>query len=183
MDSFMKIMDSKEIERILKHLCRKFLSKNENLDKLIVIGIQRRGAILAERISKIIGDSKKKVIPVGTLDINLYRDDLSRISYQPVLRNTSIPFSIHDKWILLVDDVLYTGRTVRAALDALLDLGRPEKIELLVLVDRNCRELPIQADYVGKKIIALPNQIVEVRLREMDDKEEVVIFERKKDEI
>ncbi|RLE14864.1 bifunctional pyr operon transcriptional regulator/uracil phosphoribosyltransferase, partial [Candidatus Aerophobetes bacterium] len=97
MDSFMKIMDSKEIERILKHLCRKFLSKNENLDKLIVIGIQRRGAILAERISKIIGDSKKKVIPVGTLDINLYRDDLSRISYQPVLRNTSIPFSIHDK--------------------------------------------------------------------------------------
>ncbi len=179
----MKIMNPEEIRRILKKLCLKFLSKNENLEDLVVVGIQRRGATLAWRINEIIERSKGQKIPVGTLDITLYRDDLSRISYQPVIRNTNIPFCVDDKHILLVDDVLYTGRTVRAALDALLDLGRPQKIELLVLVDRNCRELPIQASYVGKKIIALSHQMVEVKLKEMDKVEEVVLLERDKDEV
>ncbi|MCD6575264.1 bifunctional pyr operon transcriptional regulator/uracil phosphoribosyltransferase PyrR [Candidatus Aerophobetes bacterium] len=179
----MKIMNLEEIERVLKRLCQKFLSKNENLDGLIVVGIQRRGAVLAERISKLIKDIKGQKVPVGTLDINLYRDDLSRISYQPVIRSTNIPFSIDDKHVLLVDDVLYTGRTVRAALDALLDLGRPKKIELMVLLDRNCRELPIQADYTGKKIILSSDKMVEVKLREVDDREEVVVLKRGEDEI
>ncbi|HHF98362.1 bifunctional pyr operon transcriptional regulator/uracil phosphoribosyltransferase PyrR [Candidatus Aerophobetes bacterium] len=183
MGNFMKIMNEGEIERILRSLCQRILRKKENLDNLVIVGIQRRGAILARRISGLIEDLKGQKIPVGSLDINLYRDDLSRISYQPVIRDTDIPFPVDDKYILLVDDVLYTGRTVRAALDALLDLGRPRKIELLVLVDRNCRELPIQADYVGKKIVVSPEKLVEVRLRELDKKEEVVIFQREKDEI
>ena len=179
----MKIMNPEEIERILINLCRTFLSKNDSLQDVIVVGIQRRGAILARRLSRVIENMRKQEIPVGTLDINLYRDDLCRISYQPVIRSTNIPFSIDDKHILLVDDVLYTGRTVRAALDALLDIGRPRKIELLVLVDRNCRELPIQADYVGKKIIALPYQMVEVKLKEMDKEEEVLLLERNRDKV
>ena len=115
-------------------------------------------------------------MPVGTLDINLYRDDLSKISYQPILRNTDIPFPIDEKCVLLVDDVLYTGRTVRAAIDALLDIGRPKKIELVVLIDRGLRELPIQADYVGKKVSTSPHQMVELRVEEIDGKEEVIIF-------
>ncbi|MBE0477870.1 bifunctional pyr operon transcriptional regulator/uracil phosphoribosyltransferase PyrR [Candidatus Aerophobetes bacterium] len=179
----MKIMGSEEIKRTLLKLTSNFLKKNKSLDEVVIIGIQRRGATLASRISEIIKSLKGKKLPVGTLDITLYRDDLSRISYQPIIRSTDIPFSIDDKHLLLVDDVLYSGRTVRAALDALLDHGRPKKIELLVFVDRSHRELPIQADYVGKKIMSLPGQIVEVKLKEMDEKEEVVILEKKKDEI
>jgi len=157
----MKIMGPEEIKKTLVRLCKNFLNKNENLDNLAIVGIQRRGATLARRISEIIKSLEGKNLPVGSLDITLYRDDLSRISYQPVIRSTDIPFSIDDRHILLVDDVLYSGRTVRAALDALLDIGRPKKIELLVL----------------------PSQMVEVRLKEVDGEEEVVILERGKDEI
>ncbi len=179
----MKIMGEKDIKNTLYELCKKLLSKNKNLQNMQIVGIQRRGAILAERIRNIIHELKGENLPVGSLDITLYRDDLSRISYQPVIRNTDIPFSVDDKHILLVDDVLYTGRTVRAALDALLDLGRPKKIELMVLIDRNHRELPIQADYVGRKITISSSQLVEVKVKEIDEKEEVVILERKKNEV
>lgn len=174
----MRVMDAKDIERTLSKICQQILSKNRDLPNLRIVGIQRRGAVLAQRISKIIARLTGENIPVGTLDINLYRDDLSRISYQPILRNTHIPFSIDDKHLLLIDDVLYTGRTVRAALDALLDLGRPGKIELVVLIDRNHRELPVQADYVGKKISTSSSQMVELKVREIDEREEVVIFEK-----
>jgi len=179
----MKIMDKQEIEKVLFSLCKKILKENEDLDSLVTVGIQRRGAILARRISKIIQKLKGKKVPVGTLDITLYRDDLSRISYQPILRSTDIPFPIDDRCILLVDDVLYTGRTVRAALDALLDIGRPRKIKLLVLIDRGHRELPIQADYVGREVSTSPDQMVELRVTEIDGGEEVIILNGQKDEV
>jgi len=175
---FMKVMTAEEIKKTLGELCQQILNKNKDLHNLRIVGIQRRGAVLARRMSKIIHDLTGKNIPVGSLDITLYRDDLSRISYQPILRNTDIPFSIDDKYLLLVDDVLYTGRTIRAALDALLDLGRPGKIELVVLIDRGHRELPVQADYVGRKVSTSSSQMVELRVKEIDGKEEVIIFER-----
>lgn len=179
----MRIMRSEEIRETLLRLSHNFLEKNKSLDNLVVVGIQRRGATLAARIGKIIQNLKGKSLPLGTLDITLYRDDLSRISYQPIIRSTDIPFSIDEKHVLLIDDVLYSGRTVRAALDALLDIGRPRRIELLVLIDRGHRELPIQADYVGKKVTTSSSQMVEVRLKEMDGSEEVVVLEKDKDEI
>lgn len=171
-------MTAEEIKKTLDRLCQQILNKNKDLHNLRIVGIQRRGAVLARRMSKIIHNLTGRDIPVGSLDITLYRDDLSRISYQPILRNTDIPFSIDDKHLLLVDDVLYTGRTVRAALDALLDLGRPGKIELVVLIDRGHRELPVQANYVGRKISTSPSQMVELRVGEMDGREEVVIFKK-----
>lgn len=177
----MDIISPEEVRRLLVKLSHKFLEKSESLDELVVVGIQRRGAVLATRISKIIHDLRGKDLPVGTLDITLYRDDLSRISYQPIIRSTNISFSIDDKHVLLIDDVLYSGRTVRAALDALLDFGRPQKIELLVLIDRGHRELPIQADYIGKKVATSSSQMVEVRVKEMDGTEGVAILERGKD--
>jgi len=180
MDGEMRIMTCQEIRRFLIRLSQKFLEKHRDLDNLGIIGIQRRGANLAFRISEIIGRERGKNIPVGTVDITFYRDDLSRISYHPTIRNTDITFPLDDRNILLVDDVIYTGRTVRAAIDALLDIGRPGKIELLVLIDRDHRELPIQPDYVGKKIMTSPRKIVEVKLKEVDGEEEVVIFEKNK---
>ncbi len=174
----MKVMDATEIRATLNEICQKIVSKNQDLSKTCLVGIQRRGAILAQRMSKIISRLCGQKLPVGRLDITLYRDDLSRISYQPILRNTNIPFSIDDKHILLVDDVLFTGRTVRAALDALLDLGRPARIELVVLIDRNHRELPIQADYVGKYLATSSSQMVELKVEEIDRKEEVVIIDK-----
>lgn len=176
----MKIMNQDEISRLLYKLSQSFLGQKKDLSNVRIVGIQRRGSILASRVSKIIGELRNKSLPVGTLDITLYRDDLSRISHHPVIRNTNIPFSIDEKHILLVDDVLYSGRTVRAAIDALLDMGRPRKVELLVLVDRNHRELPIQADYVGKEVMILPHQMVEVRVNEIDGEEAVLIMERGK---
>lgn len=172
------LMKEKKMRETLRELCREVLNTNQNLQNLCIVGIQRRGSTLAQRMQDIFLRLNGKEIPVGTLDITLYRDDLSRISYQPILRSTDIPFSVDDKQILLVDDVLYTGRTVRAALDALLDIGRPKKIELLVLIDRGHRELPIQPDYTGKVISTFSHQVVEVRVVEIDGKEEVVILER-----
>lgn len=173
-----KLMDKDEIRRSLLRLSHQILEKNREIEDLVVVGIHRRGVTLAERISKMIEEIKGKKLPTGTLDMTLYRDDLTRIAYQPVVRNTNILFPIDDKEVILVDDVLYTGRTVRAAIDALIDFGRPKKIELAVLIDRGHRELPIRADYVGKNIPTSPEEMVEVRVEELDGTDEVLILKR-----
>lgn len=173
-----KLMDKDEIRRSLLRLSHQILEKNREIEDLVVVGIHRRGVTLAERISKMIEEIEGKKLPTGTLDITLYRDDLTRIAYQPVVRNTNILFPIDDKKVVLVDDVLYTGRTVRAAIDALIDFGRPKKIELVVLIDRGHRELPIRADYVGKNIPTSPGEMVEVKVEELDGTDEVLILKR-----
>jgi len=173
-----KLMDKDGMRRVLLRLSHQILEKNREIEDLVVIGIHRRGVTLAERISKMMEEIKGKKLPTGTLDITLYRDDFTRIAYQPVVRNTNILFPIDDKKVVLVDDVLYTGRTVRAAIDALIDFGRPEKIELAVLIDRGHRELPIRADYVGKNIPTSPGEMVEVRVEELDGTDEVLILKR-----
>jgi len=173
-----KLMGKDEIRRALLRLSHQILEKNREIEDLVVIGIHRRGVTLAERISKMMEEIKGKKLPTGTLDITLYRDDLTRIAYQPMVRNTNILFPIDEKKVVLVDDVLYTGRTVRAAIDALLDFGRPKKIELVVLIDRGHRQLPIRADYVGKNIPTSPEEMVEVRVEELDGTDEVLILKR-----
>jgi len=173
-----KLMDKDEVRRALLRLSHQILEKNREIEDLVVVGIHRRGVTLAERISKMMEEIKGKKLPTGTLDITLYRDDLTRIAYQPVVRNTNILFPIDDKKVVLVDDVLYTGRTVRAAIDALIDFGRPKKIELAVLIDRGHRELPIRADYVGKNIPTSSGEMVEVRVEELDGTDEVLILKR-----
>ena len=173
-----KLMDKDEIRRSLLRLSHQILEKNREIEDLVVIGIHRRGVTLAERISKMMEEIKGKKLPTGTLDITLYRDDLTRIAYQPVVRNTNILFPLDDKKVVLVDDVLYTGRTVRAAIDALIDFGRPKKIELVVLIDRGHRQLPIRADYVGKNIPTSPGEMVEVKVEELDGTDEVLILKR-----
>jgi len=144
---------------------------------LCLVGIRNRGVYLAERLAGCIRKIENKEVPVGILDITLYRDDLTLVASHPLVRKTEIDFDINDKILVLVDDVLYTGRTIRAALDALIDFGRPKSIQLAVLVDRGHRELPIRADYVGKNIPTAQNESVEVRLEEVDGKDEVVIRE------
>jgi pyrimidine operon attenuation protein/uracil phosphoribosyltransferase len=171
-------MDKDEIRRALLRVSHQILEKNREIENLVVVGIHRRGVTLAGRISKMMEEIKGKKLPTGTLDITLYRDDLTRIAYQPIVRNTDILFPIDDKKVILVDDVLYTGRTVRAAIDALIDFGRPRKIELVVLIDRGHRELPIRADYVGKNIPTSPEEMVEVRVEEVDGTDEVLILKR-----
>lgn len=163
-------MDGKEIEEILKKMAEK-IEDEFDLKNLVIIGIKRRGAILADRINKLL----PKQLPVGYLDITFYRDDFSKIGAHPVVGTTEILFDIDDKKIILIDDVLYTGRTVRAALDALIDLGRPEFVKLFVLVDRGHRELPISPDFVGKKVDIKKDEMVEVKLKEIDGKDEVII--------
>jgi pyrimidine operon attenuation protein/uracil phosphoribosyltransferase len=172
-------MDSVSIGRSLARIAHEILERNRGLEELALVGIRTRGVPLAKRLAKAIREILPKVeIPTGTLDITLYRDDLMRtaVGAQPVIRRTEIPFSIDDKRILLVDDVLYTGRTIRAALDALIEFGRPKAIQLVVLVDRGHRELPIKADYVGKNLPTSPSQSVQVHLAEIDGRDEVEIL-------
>lgn len=171
------ILNSEQIEHILKDLTSRIISETPPKLELAVIGIRSRGEILAQRLSSRLSEKVGKDIPCGTLDITLYRDDLNspQGSEQPQVRTTEIGFSIDDKIIVLVDDVLYTGRSTRAAMDALIDLGRPKAIRLAVLVDRAGREFPIQADYVGYKTDVEPGKLVQVFLSESDGKEEVVI--------
>ncbi|MGE0704919.1 MAG: bifunctional pyr operon transcriptional regulator/uracil phosphoribosyltransferase PyrR [Vicinamibacterales bacterium] len=171
------VMDADRISRTLVRIAHEILERNRGLEELALVGIQTRGVHLARRLAKIIHDINAHEVATGTLDITLYRDDLMRhaVGAQPVIRSTDIPFSIDDRRILLVDDVLYTGRTIRAALDALIEFGRPRAIQLLVLVDRGHRELPIKADYVGKNIPTSPSQSVQVRLVESDGRDEVEI--------
>ncbi|MCX5638059.1 MAG: bifunctional pyr operon transcriptional regulator/uracil phosphoribosyltransferase PyrR [Planctomycetota bacterium] len=171
------ILNSKQIERILKDLSGRIVSDTLGGVDIAVIGIRSRGEILAQRLSSRLSKSLGKDVPCGTLDITLYRDDLNspQGGSQPQVRTTEIGFDVNDKIIILVDDVLQTGRSARAAMDALIDLGRPKKIKLAVLVDRAGRELPIQADYVGFKSDAKPGEMVQVNLVESDGKDEVVV--------
>lgn len=144
---------------------------------MVLIGIRTRGVPLAQRLAELIKEHEGTVIPVGTLDITFYRDDLTLISPQPVVHRSNIPFAINEKKVVLVDDVLYTGRTVRAALDALMDLGRPSMIQLAVLIDRGHRELPIRADFIGKNVPTSKRELIQVKLKEVDGEEKVLILE------
>ena len=173
-----KIMDKEAITRAVTRIAHEILEKNKGTQGLCLIGIRNRGAYLAKRLSENIEKIEQAKPLVGALDITLYRDDLTLIGAQPLVRKTEIDFDIQDKNVVLVDDVLYTGRTIRAALDALIDFGRPKSIQLAVLVDRGHLELPIRADYVGKNITTAQNETVEVRLEEADGADEVVIVEK-----
>ena len=172
-------MDSVRIGRSLARIAHEILERNRALEELALVGIRTRGVPLARRIAQSIREINQHDIPTGALDITLYRDDLMRtaVGAQPLIRRTEIPFSIDDRRILLVDDVLYTGRTIRAALDALIEFGRPKAIQLVVLVDRGHRELPIKADYVGKNLPTSLTQSVQVHLTETDGRDEVEIQE------
>jgi pyrimidine operon attenuation protein / uracil phosphoribosyltransferase len=173
------VMDADRIGRTLTRIAHEILERNKGVDDLALIGVRRRGVPLARRLARSLREITGDEIPTGALDITLYRDDLMRnpVAAQPVVRRTEIPFSIDNRKILLVDDVLYTGRTTRAALDALIDFGRPKAIQLIVLVDRGHRELPIKADYVGKNLPTSLEQSVQVRLQEIDDVDEVLLEE------
>jgi pyrimidine operon attenuation protein / uracil phosphoribosyltransferase len=173
-----QLMSASEIDRTLVRLAHEVLEKTRDLDSLAFIGIRRRGVPLAQRLAAKIAALEKRNIPVGILDINLYRDDLSTVDFKPVLNGTDIPFSVQDKEIILMDDVLYTGRTIRAALDALFDHGRPAIVQLLVLIDRGHRELPIEARYVGRTVQTSDEEIIEVKLDEIDQMEKVLLVER-----
>jgi len=173
-----KILDKEAIDRTLMRIAHEILEKNKGTQGLCLIGIRNRGAYLANRLATKLETITGAKAPVGALDITLYRDDLTQASEQPVVHSTEIDFDIDDKKIILVDDVLYTGRTIRCALDALVDFGRPGQIQLAVLVDRGHRELPIRADYVGKNVPTSLNEVVEVRLAESDGKDEVVLCEK-----
>lgn len=172
------ILDKEAIGRTLTRIAHEILEHNRGTEDLVIVGILRRGAYLASRLADCIKKIDARNIPVGILDITLYRDDLTSLNSQPVARKTEIEFDIQNKKIILVDDVLYTGRTIRCALSELIDFGRPKSIELAVLVDRGHRELPIRADYVGKNIPTGLNESVEVRLLECDGRDEVVIMEK-----
>lgn len=173
-----QLMSASEIDRTLVRLAHEVLEKSENLSKLAFIGIRRRGVPLAQRIAAKIAQLENLDVPVGILDINLYRDDLSTVDVKPVLNATEIDFSVTGKDVILFDDVLYTGRTIRAALDALFDQGRPDRVQLCVLIDRGHRELPIEARYVGRMVQTTPKEIIEVKLSEIDDTEKVLLVER-----
>jgi pyrimidine operon attenuation protein / uracil phosphoribosyltransferase len=171
------VMDADRIARTLTRIAHEIVERNKGVDDVALVGIRTRGVHIARRIAIGLRDITRHEVPTGALDITLYRDDLMRhaVGPQPLVRRTEIQFSIDDKKILLVDDVLYTGRTVRAALDALIDFGRPRAIQLIVLVDRGHRELPIKADYVGKNLPTSAAESVQVRLQEADGQDEVVV--------
>jgi pyrimidine operon attenuation protein/uracil phosphoribosyltransferase len=170
-------MDADRMSRALTRIAHEILERNRGLDEVALVGIRTRGVPIARRLGQLLREINGDHVPTGSLDITLYRDDLMRnaVGPQPVVRRTEIPFSIDDRRILLVDDVLYTGRTTRAALDALIDFGRPRAIQLVVMVDRGHRELPIKADYVGKNIPTSLKQSVQVRLQEIDGVDEILI--------
>ena len=173
------VMDADRMARSLTRIAHEILERNRGVEELALVGIRTRGVPLARRLARAIREINQHDVSTGALDITLYRDDLMRtaVGAQPVIHKTEIPFSIDDKKILLVDDVLYTGRTIRAALDALIEFGRPKAIQLVVLVDRGHRELPIKADYVGKNLPTSLSQSVQVHLTEIDGRDEVEIQE------
>jgi len=170
------VMTPEDIRRTLARLAHEILERNKFIKQLILVGMRTRGVPLAKRLAANIEDFEEIEIPVGALDISLYRDDLSSLNLQPVVHRTDIPGSIDGKSIVLVDDVLYTGRSTRAAMDALIDLGRPRSIQLAVLIDRGHRELPIRADYVGKNIPSSRHEEIQVQLEETDGIDEVAII-------
>ena len=167
------MMDSDQIRRAITRLGHEVIERQGGTDGLVLIGIQRRGVVLAQRLADVIAASERLRLPVGALDISLYRDDLSELAKYPIVRPTELPFDINDQTVVLIDDVLFTGRTVRAAMDALIDYGRPRAIRLLVLVDRGHRELPIRADHVGRNIPTARAERVNVHVQELDGIDEV----------
>ena len=173
-----QLMSASEIERTLVRLAHEIVEKNGGFQGLGLVGIRRRGVPLAERLGKIIQRMENFPIPVGTLDITFYRDDLSTLGPKPVVQKSEIGFDIMDKSIVLVDDVLFTGRTIRAALDALFDHGRPRRVQLCVLIDRGHRELPIEAAFVGRVVQTTMNEVIEVKLTEVDNTEKVLLMEK-----
>jgi len=172
------LMTAAEMDLVLARISAEIVEKLGPKDEFAIIGIRRRGVPLAQRLCSRLEAILKRPIPIGILDITLYRDDLTTVSNRPMLRETLIDFDINNISVILVDDVLYTGRTIRAALDGIIDLGRPKRIQLAVLIDRGHRELPIQADYVGKHIQTAEDETVEVRLNEEDQEERVILFKR-----
>ncbi len=173
-----QLMSASEIERTLVRLVHEIIEKNNGAADLGIVGIRRRGVFIAQRLGEMIARIEKAPVPVGVLDISLYRDDLSTVGPKPVVQKSEIGFPITGKKIVLVDDVLYTGRTTRAALDALFDHGRPEQVQLCVLIDRGHRELPIEATFVGRRVQTTQREIIEVKLRELDNAEKVLLVER-----
>ena len=173
-----QLMSASEVERTLIRLAHEILEKNNGVEDLALVGIRRRGVPLAERLAKIIQRIEKKPVLLGTLDITLYRDDLSTLGSKPVVQKTEMEIPITGKSVVLVDDVLYTGRTTRAAMDALFRAGRPRRLQLCVLIDRGHRELPIEAAFIGRTVQTTENQMIEVKLREVDDAEKVLLMEK-----
>src|SRR6266542_5833995 len=173
-----QLMSASEIDRTLVRLAHEILEKTADLDKLAFIGIRRRGVPLAQRLARKIESLENRKVPVGILDINLYRDDLTTVDIKPVVSNTEIPFPVQGKDIILIDDVLYTGRTTRAALDALFDHGRPARVQLLVLIDRGHRELPVEAKFIGRSVQTTDIEIIEVKFQEIDGMEKVLLVEK-----
>ena len=172
------VLDQETVSRSLVRMAHEIIEKNKGVGNICLVGIRTRGVFIANRLAENIKKIEGRDVPAGTLDITLYRDDLTLIAYQPVVHKTEIDFDISGKDVVLVDDVLYSGRTIRCALDALIDLGRPHTIQLAVLIDRGHRELPIRPDYVGKNIPTAKDETVQVRLTETDGKDEVVIMEK-----
>jgi len=173
-----QLMSAPEIDRTLQRLAHEIVEKSGGTKHLALIGIRRRGVPLAQRIARAMRGIDGVDIPVGTLDITLYRDDLSKVASHAVLQSSNIPFGVDDMDLVLVDDVLYTGRTVRAAMNSLFDLGRPRRVSLCVLIERGHREMPIEAQYVGRSVQTSATEIIEVRLREIDKEECVVLVDR-----
>ena len=172
-----QILDGAGISRALTRIAHEVLERNKGTDGVVLVGLRSRGIELARRLSKKLKEIERVEVPVGALDVTLYRDDLGKVGVQPVVRKTEIPFTVDEKKVVLVDDVLYTGRTIRAAMDSLMDLGRPRLIQLAVLVDRGHRELPVRADYVGKNVPTSQQEQVQVLLEEEDGVDRVVILE------
>ena len=175
------LMDGEAIRRSLVRISHEIVEKNKGVENIVLVGIRTRGVPIAERLAEAIEKIEGERPPVGVLDITLYRDDLSTLDYQPVVRTTELPVDISGKVVVLVDDVLYTGRTIRAALDAVIDMGRPTTIQLAVLIDRGHRELPIRADFVGKNVPTSSHEVVSVQLESVDGAEKVVIREQMKE--
>ncbi|HCL4547423.1 bifunctional pyr operon transcriptional regulator/uracil phosphoribosyltransferase PyrR [Clostridium botulinum] len=173
-----EILDEKGIKRSLTRIAHEIIEKNKGVEDIILVGIKRRGYPLAKRIAKAIADIEDVKVPVGSVDITLYRDDLTKENEQPVIKSLDLEHHINDKKIILVDDVVFTGRTVRAAMDATIHHGRPSGIQLAVLVDRGHRELPIRPDFVGKNIPTSRTEVVSVHLKELDGQDSIKIFEK-----
>lgn len=173
-----RLMDEREIKNTLENIASGVLNQHENLQNLALVGIRTRGVFLAERLDHILQQRTGIKVPSGIMDITLYRDDLTSVGPQPVVNRTIIPFNITGKKIILVDDVFYTGRTMRAALDELMDFGRPSLVQIAVLIDRGRHELPIHADFIGHKIDTSSKEVIEVNINEVDGKEEVLVLEK-----
>ncbi|MGL5715655.1 MAG: bifunctional pyr operon transcriptional regulator/uracil phosphoribosyltransferase PyrR [Paraclostridium sp.] len=172
-----QLMDEKAMARAITRVSHEIIERNKGIEDVVLVGIKTRGVPIANRIAKKIEDIEGQLMNTGQIDITLYRDDLKKVDIDPVINGSNINFDINDKTVVLVDDVLYTGRTVRAALDAIMDVGRPKSIQLAVLVDRGHRELPVRADYVGKNVPTSKNEIISVMLNEIDEQDSVTIKE------